>query len=171
MCESYCIYPLRTHWELKLKSKVELLLKPTLKRLHAGFTLIEAMITVAIIGILAAIAIPAYTDYIIRGKIVDGIAPLSNMQVRMEQYFQDNRTYAGACVGTTVAPLPTAPNFTFACSGLSGTAYVVTATGINSMASFVYTVNQAGARQTTGLPTGWTGTNNTCWVLKKSGAC
>ncbi len=130
------------------------------------------MITVAIIGILAAIAIPSYTEYITRGKIVDGIAPLSDMQVKMEQYFQDNRKYTDACGSSTVAPVPTATqNFTFACSGLSGTGYTVTATGVGSMASFVYTVDQTGARKTTGLPTGWTGTNSTCWVLKKSGAC
>jgi type IV pilus assembly protein PilE len=38
------------------------------------------------------------------------------------------------------------------------------------MAGFVMTINQANARATTGVPTGWT-TNATCWVLKKSGTC
>ena len=132
------------------------------------------MITVAIVAILATIAVPAYTEYVTRGKIVQGIAPLSDMQVKMEQYFQDNRTYVGACAAGTVAPLPAATDiFTFACSGLSGVAYTVTATGQNSMASFAYTVTQTGARQTTGLPAGWAGAgaSSTCWVLKKSGTC
>ena len=61
-----------------------------------GFTLIELMIAVAIIAILAAIAIPSYSEYVRRGRVTEAISALSGMRVKMEQYFQDNRTYAGA---------------------------------------------------------------------------
>ena len=57
-----------------------------------GFTLIELMIAVAIIAILAAIAIPSYSEYVRRGRITEAISALSGMRVKMEQYFQDNRT-------------------------------------------------------------------------------
>lgn len=143
-----------------------------MKNIQAGFTLLEVMITVAIIGILVAIALPAYSDYVKRGRITEAVSGLSDMRIKMEQFFQDNRTYVGACVTGTVAPLPAVtPQFTFTCPVLTATAYTVTATGTGSMASFVYTIDQANVRTTTGLPTGWSGLNNACWVLKKDGSC
>lgn len=140
----------------------------------AGFTLIEMLITVAIVAILAAIAIPAYGDYVRRGKITEAVSGLSDMRVKMEQYYQDNRSYAGSCVAGTVAPAP-APtkNFTFACTPApTATAYTVEATGIGSMVNFRYSINESNVRTTLQLPPGdWTGQGNPCWVLKKDGSC
>jgi len=143
-----------------------------MKRTQSGFTLIEVMIVVAIVGILTAIAVPAYGDYVKRGRITEAISGLSDMRVKMEQFFQDNRTYVGACVAGTVAPLPAnTTQFTFSCSNLSTSAYTVSATGMNTMLGFTYTVDQSNVRNTTALPTGWTGTNTNCWVIKKDGTC
>lgn len=140
-------------------------------RARRGFTLIELMITVAIVAILAAVALPSYSRYVLRARITDALAGLSDMRLKMEQYFQDNRTYVGACVAGTVAPLPaTTANFGYACSGLSASAYIVTATGVNVMGGFVYTIDQANTRATTGVPGGWTA-NAACWVTKQGGEC
>ena len=138
-----------------------------------GFTLIELMIVVVIVAILAAVAIPAYTEYIQRGKLVEATSNLSDMRVKLEQYFQDNRTYIGACVAGTAPPLPTGRYFTYACSNLSATGFTVTATGIAAQGTsgFTYSIDQTNARTTTSLPTGWTGAGSTCWVLKKDGSC
>ena len=136
-----------------------------------GFTLIELMITVAIVAILAAVALPNYSDHVRRGKISDAVAGLSDQRLKMEQYFQDQRTYVGSCAAGTVAPPPVSPpNFTIACGPRTATTYTVTATGIGSMAGFTYSIDQAGAKSTTALPSGWT-VNSTCWVLKKDGSC
>ena len=58
-----------------------------------GFTLIEVMIVVIIVGILAAIALPSYFQYIQRSKIIEATTGLSNFRTKMEQYFLDNRVY------------------------------------------------------------------------------
>ncbi len=70
----------------------------------AGFTLIEVMITVAIIAILAAVALPNYIDYVTRSRLVEAKSNLSDMRTRLEQYFLDNRSYPGACVAYALGP-------------------------------------------------------------------
>ena len=62
-------------------------------KLHQGFTLVEMMITVAIIGILAAIALPAYSNYVERARVSSAITDIATMSVKIEQYFVENRVY------------------------------------------------------------------------------
>jgi type IV pilus assembly protein PilA len=57
-----------------------------MKRLQQGFTLIELMIVVAIVGILAAIALPAYQDYVIRSKMSEGTAALAACKTSVSEY-------------------------------------------------------------------------------------
>ena len=60
-----------------------------------GFSLIELMITVVIVGVLAAIAIPNYTRYMVRGHRTEAQAVLMDIAQREQQFFLDNRAYTG----------------------------------------------------------------------------
>src|SRR5271154_3829419 len=61
-----------------------------LKKMQKGFTLIELMIVVAIIGILAAIAIPAYQDYTVRSKVTEGLNLANSAETAVAEGFQSN---------------------------------------------------------------------------------
>lgn len=134
-----------------------------------GFTLIEVMITVAIVAILAAIALPSYQDYVTRSKIPEATSGLSARRVQAEQFFQDNRTYVGATNPACVAD-SSGRNFNFSCTAQTATTYTIQATGKGSMTGFTYTIDQNGTRVTTSVPAGWTANAN-CWVTAKGGRC
>lgn len=153
-------------------------------RHQSAFTLIELLIVVAIIGVLSAVAIPAYNNYVLRGQLTEALATLSDMRVKMEQYFNDNRFYKNgnnqACADNTVAPLPAdtpSARFNFACSNLTANTYTITATGknIGGIAAFSYSIDQNNQRRTLSLPASWNqsnvGSSSTCWVLKSDGTC
>jgi type IV pilus assembly protein PilE len=134
----------------------------------SGFTLIELMIALVVVAIITAVALPSYTDYVTRGKVPDATAGLATKQVEMEQYFQDNRTYvsAPACNSDTTR----SKYFDFSCTGVAAGTYTLRAVGKDSMTGFTYTVNQANAKATTAVPSGWA-TATDCWVTKKGGVC
>ena len=73
-----------------------------MKRLQKGFTLIELMIVVAIIGILAAVALPAYQDYTIRAKVSELVLAASSSKVTITENIQTNSTTSNANAGASI---------------------------------------------------------------------
>lgn len=136
---------------------------------QTGLTLIEIMVTLAIVGLLTAVALPNYNAYVMRGRLAEAFSALATVQPNMEQYWNNGRTF----VGFDQAPNPFPPataNFTYTLTSASNAAYVVTATGQGRAAGFAFTINQSGNRATTLVPSGWTA-NSTCWVDRKGGVC
>ena len=89
------------------------------KQIQKGFTLIELMIVVAIIGILAAIAIPAYQNYTIRAQVTEGLTLAGAWKASIAEYYANN----GAFPTCSSAATPTAPTC-IAVSGITTGKYV-----------------------------------------------
>ncbi len=153
-------------------------MKPT-----AGFTLIELMIAVVIVAILAAIVVPAYSGYIVRGKLTDATTALAELNARMEQFLADNRNYgttAAACPAAVV--MPVSPTFSFSCTWgdtNANTSYRITATGnagqgLGAVDDYRYTlaknVSTAAPTRATVKFAGST-VNLACWITKQGQGC
>lgn len=130
------------------------------------------MVAAVIVAIIAAVAIPQYSQYLVRGRMVEAQGQLAGLGTNLQQYYQDNRSYVGACVaGLAAAPADTT-YFTYSCPTLAAASFLVQASGKSgtSMAGLVYTLDQNGNRATTAVPTGWV-TSSSCWIRNQSGSC
>jgi len=132
-----------------------------------GFTLIELMITVAIIGILAAVALPSYSQYVARSKRAEARAELLKAEGWLERYYTENNRYSDTAASTVNAafsarfgavPNTGAANYNITFTSVSASAYSIIATRTGSMATDAcgnYTKTNSGTL-------GFTGTGTRC---------
>ena len=130
-----------------------------------GFSLIELMVVVAIAGILLAVGIPAYSNYVVKSRIQSAQNALLVTANDVRQYAQDHETYVGSCTNPVAAP-----GFQITCPTLTQSAYTVQAVGTGNLAGFLFTLDQTGARVTAQVPAGWTA-KATCWISDQQGDC
>ena len=140
-----------------------------MRRAARAFTLLEMMVTLAIVAVLGAIALPMYGQHVVRSAVAEGTSRLAEARVKMEQWYLDRRTYEGACAdGAKVLP-SSVKNWAFTCEA-SAAAYTITAKGSGRASGFEYTVDQTDARKTVAAPDGW-GTCGVKWLTRKGEAC
>lgn len=144
---------------------------PEPRRALKGFTLIEVMVTVAIVAILATIAYPNYSDYVRRGNVQEAPSNLSNYRAQLEQRYQDHRTYDKGDNTCGIDPPGTTKNFQYSCTlANSGQGYSLAATGRTgtTVSGLEYKLNQRNQPSTTCTSCAWNFTGEqSSWVMRK----
>jgi type IV pilus assembly protein PilE len=134
----------------------------TCKQAHKGFTLIEVMIVVAIIGIIAAVALPSYQEHVLRTRRGAAAGCLIEFAQLMEKRFSTNMSYVGTTLPTTACTTNLTTFYTFAfAADPTATAYTITATpsGGQSVDTKCATlsIDQAGTKTVSGTE------SSACW--------
>jgi type IV pilus assembly protein PilA len=129
-----------------------------MKRVQQGFTLIELMIVVAIVGILAAIALPAYQDYVIRSKMSEGVAALAACKTSISEYVSTKTTMPPDTANSGCSTTPT--QYVASLSFASPTITVTTKATGSKVGDCLLTLTA----DVSALPTiaTWTGSHSAC---------
>jgi type IV pilus assembly protein PilE len=111
-------------------------MRTVVARRNCGFTLIELMITVAVIAVLAAIAIPSYQSYTLGARRVDGQASLQRILLEQEKWRSNHSTYASTLSDLGITSSSSAEGYyTITLSSVSGTGYTAAATPTGTQAA------------------------------------
>lgn len=136
-------------------------------RRSLGFTLVEVLVTLGMVSIIAAVAVPAYSGYVTRSKVPAAMESLSATATRLEQYYQDVGNYGTVSCGNGYA-MPTPSNYgQLVCTLQSGgQGFVLSVTGVGALSGYSYSVNHRGERRTLAHPNGIPSAS--CWSVKGS---
>lgn len=144
-------------------------MESAMNKMQKGFTLVEILIVVAIIGLLAAVALPGYQDYMKRARVAEATATMTEARIRFTQIYQDYKAYNG---GPALPPQCTQNGaittyFDFTCPVVLPASYSISAVGKGSMVGFSFTVDQTNARTSTNT---WNIVGATCWITRPGDA-
>lgn len=136
--------------------------RPSLPWRSHGFTLGEMLIAVALIGVLAAIALPSYSESVYRAKMRTAQQDLVGMALHLENRFNRTLSYPAVTASTSASqaqlpawsPASAATDFDFRITASTATGFTVTARGAGQMTNCLITLNQANVRQTSGCTQG-----------------
>jgi len=124
-----------------------------------GLTLVELMVTIAIISILAAIGYPAYTNYTYKARRTEATGSLLDFATRMERYYADNNSYTGATVGNIMGDANTEHDYyTLGFAAQAAQSYTLQAVPGGAQSSDTcgtFTLSSLGARNVSGTGTCW----------------
>ena len=157
-----------------------------MKKIQQGFTLIELMIVVAIIGILAAIAIPAYQNYTIRAQITEGLNLADGWKTAVAEYYAQTGAFPATTDLTNAGQVASVGKYVTSVTSNTGNIKITYGNQANTHIAgailgltaytnqnndIVWVCGQATAPSTASLPTGVTAASTTVSVQYLPGAC